>query len=44
MRAVVTAAETVAPKAGQSAANWAALKVEWTVVKKADWMVDVMVV
>ena len=42
-RAVVMAESMVAPKVGQSAEDWAALKVARTVVKKADWTVDGMV-
>lgn len=38
------AASMVSPKADQSAADWAALTVERTVVWKADWTVDGMVV
>jgi len=44
MRAVMMAASMVSPKADQSAADWAALTVERTVVWKADWTVDGMVV
>ena len=42
-RAVVMAESMAAPKVGQSAEDWAALKVARTVVKKADWTVDGMV-
>jgi len=34
----------VAPKADQSAADWAELKVASMVVRKADWMVEGMAV
>ena len=42
-RAVVMAESMAAQKVGQSAEDWAALKVARTVVKKADWTVDGMV-
>jgi hypothetical protein len=42
MRAVVMVASMVAPKADQSAEDWAVLKVARTVVKKADWWIEGM--